>query len=113
LVADSIKALTSSESYSTKLAILYVNNDGSFSEYGFFASDSEYGFFASDIKHTMIYDLLKDIVRKFGARYSTRGSWAYFLWFSCLAGGVWFSWEMRFKIARIITKVFKSIDEKV
>ncbi|VVH55663.1 hypothetical protein [bacterium endosymbiont of Bathymodiolus sp. 5 South] len=86
------------------LAILYVNNDGSF---------SEYGFFASDIKHTMIYDLLKDIVRKFGARYSTRGSWAYFLWFSCLAGGVWFSWEMRFKIARIITKVFKSIDEKV
>jgi hypothetical protein len=45
------------------LAILYVNNDGSFSEYGFFASDSEYGFFASDIKHTMIYDLLKALIR--------------------------------------------------
>lgn len=84
------------------LAILYVN-DGSF---------SKYGFFASDIKHTMIYDLLRNIVGGFGAHYSTTKSWAYFLWFACLAGGVWFSWKIRFKIASVITKVFKSIDEK-
>ncbi len=85
------------------LLILYLN-DGSF---------SKYGFFASDIKHTIIYNLLKDIVREFGAHYSTGRSLAYFLWFTCLAVGVWFSWKIRFKIANVITKILKSIDEKV
>ncbi|WP_345888178.1 hypothetical protein [Shewanella algae] len=84
------------------LAILFIN-DGSF---------SRYGLFASEIKDTMIYDFLIDIVREFGVYLSTARSWAYFLWFACLGGGIFISWKYRFKTADIVGKIFKNIHEK-
>ena len=79
------------------LAVLYIKDE-----------DRYLGFFAPDIKHTMVYDLLRDILREFGLR-SWSWEWAYCLWFACLAGGVWFSWKMRYKIANVITKIIESI----
>lgn len=84
------------------LAILFLN-DGSF---------SRYGLFASEIKHTMMYDFLKDLVREFGTRSSTSRTIAYFLWFGCFGGGVFISWKYRFKTANIVKKITKSIHEK-
>ena len=84
------------------LAILCIN-DGSF---------SRHGFFAGDIKDAMVFDLLTDIICEFGAYLSTARSVAYFLWFACLAGGVYLSWKYRFKTAKIVGAVLKNIHEK-
>ena len=84
------------------LALLFLN-DGSF---------SRYGLFATDIKHTMVYDFLKDIVREFGTRSSTSRILAYFLWFGCFGGGIFISWKYRFKTAKIVKTILNSIHEK-
>ena len=84
------------------LVILFLN-DGSF---------SRYGLFASEIKHTIIYDILRGVVRKFGAGSSTSRDLAYFLWFVCLGGGIFISWKYRFMSSNLVKKILNAIHEK-
>ena len=83
------------------LAILFLNN-GSF---------SRYGFFASDIQHTMLYDSLKDSLRRFDISSSASRNLAYFLWFSLFGLGVYMSWKHRFKTATIVHRVLSRIHD--
>jgi len=80
-----------------------------------FSADSSYirsGMFDSEVERTLLYNILKDIIKAFGAYTSTSKKWAYFLWFIFLIGGLYSAWRFRFKTASIITKISKSIHEK-
>ncbi len=94
------------------LALLLIN-DGSYFRDRHRYWHKAHGLFASSIKYTVAYDILKNIVRTFGASYSTSRETAYLLWYLCLGSGVLLSWKCRFYTGKKLSSIIKSIHKKV
>ncbi|MBT6048897.1 MAG: hypothetical protein HOG49_19035 [Candidatus Scalindua sp.] len=65
---------------------------------------SYYGFFASKIEHSKAFKIL---YRSISIPHSKEI--AYYLWLMCFGGGVFLSWKYRFKTAKVIIKVIRTI----
>jgi len=77
-------------------------------------SHSRYDLFTSHINKTICFNILHcESHYRCLLSQTFVDIFSYCFWFLCLAGGVWFSWKIRFKTASVITKIFRRIHKEV